>query len=197
MPELSEALQKLMSWFENYTPEKALEFEPGLSPTEIEHVLSQLNFPVPHDVVKLYEWRNGMKTIDSFSDFYAGYTFLPLEYGIKEHFELCETYQIVSESDSQIVQLAPDNSLPFLQFQGNYYSFQGGGEKSVASSIYHISDTYQVDRYYDSLLGMILTIVECYESGIYRLNQGGSQNPEALSREKETRFKYNPGSIVM
>ncbi|MEC4894337.1 MAG: hypothetical protein SAL07_02925 [Oscillatoria sp. PMC 1051.18] len=65
MSNLTEALNRIMNWLEEYQPEYAASFLPGLSRSEIDELIQPFNIVIPEEIYELYQWRNG-RSIEPF-----------------------------------------------------------------------------------------------------------------------------------
>ena len=75
MSELTNALDRILNWFENNKPSTIESLQPGLTIEEIEEKAKDLPFRLTQEVYELYQWKNGM--IDDGSCFFECYRFLP------------------------------------------------------------------------------------------------------------------------
>ena len=77
MSELTNALDRILNWFQNNKPSTIDSLQPGLTVEEIEEKVKDLPFRLTQEVYELYQWRNGM--IDNGSYFFRYYRFISLE----------------------------------------------------------------------------------------------------------------------
>jgi cell wall assembly regulator SMI1 len=59
MSELTIALTRIAAWYQENMPQSCPVFQPGLSRSDIDELVKDLNFPVPDEVYELYEYCNG------------------------------------------------------------------------------------------------------------------------------------------
>jgi hypothetical protein len=59
MTKISELGDQLLSYLQRLTPDFAQGFHPGISRAEVNTALAPLDYTLPNDFYKLYEWRNG------------------------------------------------------------------------------------------------------------------------------------------
>lgn len=88
MSNLTEALNRIMSWLEQYQPEYAASFLPGLSRQEIDELVAPLSVLLPEEIYELYQWRNG-RAIEPFSygrPSLSIYEYLPLQEALEPNF---------------------------------------------------------------------------------------------------------------
>ncbi|NEO88310.1 MAG: SMI1/KNR4 family protein [Spirulina sp. SIO3F2] len=82
MSQLTEALNRIMNWLQEYQPDYAASFLPGLSRQEIDEITAPLNLYIPEEIYELYQWRNGRSVvpfIDTDLSRFEIYEFLPLK----------------------------------------------------------------------------------------------------------------------
>lgn len=177
MSELTNALNRILNWFENNKPSIIESLQPGLSIEEIDEKVKDLPFRLTQEVYELYQWRNGM--IDDGSCFFKYYRFLPLEETLEE---------------SNLFEEAWGLSLPFgwfpvFEFEGGFYSVIGAEEKTETSPI--IYTYHRIDIAYRNLTNMMLYIAECYETGAYYVGESGELKENQVGA-KNILLKYNP-----
>ncbi|MDZ8088454.1 MAG: hypothetical protein RMY16_23260 [Nostoc sp. DedQUE12b] len=82
MTALTEALKKIMKWLQQYQPEFAASFLPGLTREEIQEKTKDLPGLVPEEIYELYQYRNGtIKEMKSTVD--PVFQFLPLDEAVQ------------------------------------------------------------------------------------------------------------------
>jgi hypothetical protein len=61
MPKLTEHLNQITEWIQQYNPDKwhEIKLDPGLSLGQIQSHLEGKSFVLPAEIIELYEWRNG------------------------------------------------------------------------------------------------------------------------------------------
>ncbi|MHC5611884.1 MAG: SMI1/KNR4 family protein, partial [Nostoc sp.] len=85
MSDIKEALDRINYWFKENHPAKIASLASGISPLEIDNVLSTLSFKVSQEVREIYEWSNGYPKYDCADDWIFSYMFLlSLESAVKE-----------------------------------------------------------------------------------------------------------------
>ncbi|MBV6621896.1 MAG: hypothetical protein KI793_02910 [Rivularia sp. (in: Bacteria)] len=157
MSELTNALNRILNWFQHNKTSTVESLQPGLTVEEIDEKVKDLPFRLTQEVYELYQWRNGM--IDDGNCFFQAFRFFPLEEAIEE---------------SQIMEEAWGLSLPFgwfplFEFEGEFFSAVGAEEKTENSPILH---TYHgIDISYRNLTNMMLYMTECYETGAYYVGE--------------------------
>ena len=177
MSELTNALDRILNWFQQNKSSIIESLQPGLSIEEIEEKVKDLPFRLTQEVYELYQWRNGM--IDDGSCFFSGYRFLPLEEGL-------EYSKNVGE---YIDSLLPFGWLPLFEFNGGYFAIICSEEQTDKSLVL---DTFEdIDIIQSNLTNMILYIAECYETGAYYIGESGSLSENEIAA-KNILLKYNP-----
>ncbi len=173
MSDLTNALDRILDWFQNNKPSTIDSLQPGLTTEEIESKVKDLPFRLTQEVYELYQWRNGM--IDDGSCFFRYYRFLPLE-----ETNLCEEAWGLS---------LPFGWFPLFEFEGEFFAAVGAEENTENSLILH---TYEgIDIIYRSLTNMMLYIAECYETGVYYIGESGELEENRIAA-KNILLKYNP-----
>lgn len=177
MSELTNALNRILYWFENNKPSTIESLQPGLTIEEIESKVKDLPFRLTQEVIELYQCRNGM--IEDGSCFFRYYRFLPLEETLEES-NLCEEAWGLS---------LPFGWFPLFEFEGEFFAVVGAEENTENSLILH---TYEgIDIIHRSLTYMMLYIAECYETGAYYIDESGKLEENQVAA-KNILLKYNP-----
>jgi hypothetical protein len=186
MSDLTSALNRIMAWLEQHSPSSASGFQAGLSSEIIEEKLGQLPFCVSREVYDLYKWRNGD---ESYSSVFKYLWMLNLD-------EACEISEDVNHEDLLEMrgQDEPQYLFPLFNFDGEYFAVQGGGTLIDSAPVFHVGTAYDINFAFVSLTGMMLAMAECYESGVYIVNEDGL---EVIDKIKfgEIRRKHNPGTV--
>ena len=177
MSELTNALYRILSWFENNKPSTIESLQPGLTIEEIEEKAKDLPFRLTQEVYELYQWRNGM--IDDGSCFFRYYRFISLE-------EALEELKLMEEAWGLSL---PFGWFPLFEFEGKFFSAVGAEENTENSPILR---TYEgIDIIHRSLANMMLCIAECYETGAYYIDKSGNLEENEVAA-KNILLKYNP-----
>ena len=130
MSELTNALNRILNWFESNKPSTIESLQAGLTIEEIDEKVKDLPFRLTQEVYELYQWRIGI--IYEVIEFFPGYRFLPLE-------ESSEYSKNVSE---HIDSFLPFGWFPLFQFEGQMISVICAEEK--------IKDSLILDIYEDT-----------------------------------------------
>ncbi|MEM7716056.1 MAG: hypothetical protein AAF349_21205 [Cyanobacteria bacterium P01_A01_bin.68] len=155
MSELTNALNRILNWFQEHKSSTIDSLQPGLTIKEIESKVKDLPFRLTQEVYELYQWRNGM--IDDGSCFFSSYRFLPLEEAIEE-------LKIMGEAWGLSL---PFGWFPLFEFEGEFFSAVGAEENTENSPILH---TYHgIDIAYRNLTNTMLYVGECCDTGAYHI----------------------------
>lgn len=188
MSALTEALNRILHWLQQYSPNAISGFAPGLPLVEIETKLSQLPFRVSQEVYELYQWRNG----NPYDGVFVYHRLLGLDSALEYAAAINESYwREVREQDGD-----PQYLFPVLDFDGEYFAVPGGDASSPHAPVFHIGcDDGSLSFAFTSLTNMMLAIAECYETGIYTHINGDLEVADVV-RFGEIRRKYNPDTVA-
>jgi hypothetical protein len=159
MSALTDALERILNWFQENKPDYPMSLQPGLTIEEIEEKVKNLPFKLPKEVYELYQWRNGI--CDEYEGFFEYYRFLPLKEA------LCEQ-QLMSEAWGLSL---PFGWFPLFYFEREYFSAIGAQEDTASSVI--VKTYYEIDVVYGSLTNMMQFIAECYLKNAYFIDKNG------------------------
>lgn len=198
---LTNALERILKGMQKYDARIAYLLQPGLNYLEIEEKVRVIPFRLPQEFYELYQWRNGFipGTKEAFSSL-GGHDFFSLDWLIKEYFHRLEDlnkhanfYEKFSHEYIRTPQW-----FSFLGHDKQDYFIIGEQEQKQESPVYcfDYGDIYDFrpKLKYSSLTSMMLTIAECYETGVYynvEVKYGklfGMNYPASESIRK----KYNP-----
>ncbi|HEY9860623.1 MAG TPA: SMI1/KNR4 family protein [Candidatus Obscuribacterales bacterium] len=187
MSALTDALDRILRWLQQHSPNAVSGFAPGLPLVEIEAKLSQLPFRVSQEVYELYQWRNG----NPYDGAFVYHRLLDLEGALEYAAVINESYWLeVREQDG-----TPQYLFPVLGFDGEYFAIPGGDVSSPHAPVFHIGcDDGSLSLAFTSLANMMLAIAECYEAGVYA-NLNGCLEVVNTIRFGEIRRQYNPGTV--
>ena len=177
MSELTNALDRILNWFQNNKPSTIDSLQPGLTVEEIEEKAKDLPFRLTQEVYELYQWRNGM--VDDGSCFFSAFRFLPLEEAIKYSKSVVEDIEI----------FFPFGWLPIFEFEGDYSAVICAEEKTESSLILDIYEDTNIAH--QSLTNMMCCIAECYETGAFYIDESGNLEENEVAA-KNILLKYNP-----
>ena len=173
MSVLTESLERIFNWFQQYSPRLALSLKPGLTTEEIEDKVKELPFALPGEVYELYQWRNGIDIKFGFNkdngNFLPCYCFLDIDWAL-------EVYNTRVENSKDFPDVETWNLywFPILFRDIEYYFVIGEEEaKDTATVLNFDIENGGAQISYVSLTNMMLTIAECYETGAYYLHEKG------------------------
>ncbi|MEM9926153.1 MAG: hypothetical protein AAF915_20775 [Cyanobacteria bacterium P01_D01_bin.50] len=177
MSELTNALDRILNWFQDNKSSTIDSLQPGLTIEEIESKVKDLPFRLTQEVYELYQWRNGM--IDDGSCFFQNYRFIPLEETLEESNLFEEAWGLS----------LPFGWFPLFEFEGEFFAVVGAEENSNNSPILH---TYEgIDLIHRNLTNMMCCIAECYDTGAYYIGELGNLEENKIAA-KNILLKYNP-----
>jgi hypothetical protein len=185
MSDLTEALDRILTWLRANNSVAASGFQPGILSEEIDDNLNKLPFFVSREVSELYRWRNGD---ESYSSAFGYLWLLNLE-------TACEFSEFVNDASLREMRSEdePQYLLPLFDFDGEYFAVQGSEVQTDKAPIFHVGTSYDLKFAFTNLTGMMQAIAECYESGIYRVDENGLEVVDPV-RFGEIRRKHNPGT---
>jgi hypothetical protein len=188
MNKLTETLVKLETYLSNCRPDLYTKLLPGLSIQEVENIAKDIPFQLPLEVHELYQWHNGINVeYESKDEFFPNERFFaPLSYCVQRYFE----FRDLGLSEEFVNPLW----FPLIDSDGHSYFCTGSNEKIKSSPIVFLTthDDWDFVECYDSLEGMILTILECFETEVYYYEDGIINSLEL--KEDLVRAKYNPNT---
>lgn len=196
--ELTNVLNRILSWIERHEPSWIEYLYPGLSKDDIDDLVRDLPIQFPPELYELYQWRNGAAKGDEWKEtawIFHSWTFRPLQ-------------EVVAGLRRQSYKYQTDNLIyldiiKFFKVEFNYLSIFYHQESRNYGCIMLIDKTLKscpiiflrfvggdltLLENYTSLTSMMLTIAECYETGAYFIGDYISRNPE---KEYQIWRKYN------
>jgi hypothetical protein len=189
MSQLTDALNRIQTWLINNYPIVGESITPGLNREEIQAILETLPFSLPEEVYELYQWSRGHygEALNALCfDPYEVMYHVSLEYAI-------ELQSILEQADADecITKYIGKPLLPLFEFNGEPFCVVGNWEDKKSSPIILISKINAITIHYTSLTSMMLTVAESFESGVFCLDEKGSQewNEEVFS---PIYIKHNP-----
>ncbi|HEY9848805.1 MAG TPA: hypothetical protein V6D28_05075 [Leptolyngbyaceae cyanobacterium] len=187
MVTLTEALNRIMKWLQQYTPEFANSFLPGLTREEIEEIIKALPGKVPEEIYQLYQFRNGtLKEMKS--TVYPLFEFLPLA----ESVEVCLSIIDNFGKDEPLV-YEGKYLLPFLCDNCCYCAVLLNEEQQPESPVIDIAAECDLSMMYRNLTSMMLTLAEYLESEVCYLDTEGFLVTDDDRKMAQIFQKYNPG----
>ena len=175
---LSEILEEILQYSSIETKEN---LRAGLSQGQLEEILKDFPFYLPKEVMELYQWHDGTE-VDHYGDcqLFHYHTFLPIKYALNVR----ESFLPTEKDDYSYFQ---PELLPLFEFEGEFYCTQYSKESSETAPVWFI---YHDDSVvYDSLTTMLQSILECYKTGAYLLNEDEEIVDE--QRVADIKLKWN------
>jgi cell wall assembly regulator SMI1 len=191
MTGLTAAIERIMNWLQQYQPEFAASFLPGLTREQIQEQTKDLPGFIPEEIYELYQYRNG--TLEEMkSTVYPIFQFLPLD-------EAVEIFPDFFDPDETDYSYLYENKclFPFLRDNCSHCAVLLDDKKQLVSPVIDIADEGDISLMYQSLTSMMLTIADYLETGVCYLDAEGFlvTDEEDKQDEKMTAIflKYNPG----
>ncbi|AFY80207.1 HEAT repeat domain-containing protein [Oscillatoria acuminata] len=194
--ELTDALNQILSWVEQYKPWFVDYLQPGLSKNEIDKLVKNLPVQVPPEVYELYQWRNGATKGDLCKEtawIFENWTFQPLQEALLRAQSYHSSLSPSKPEGVDLVKLFPI----FYPPQGPE---QGVIEISINKEFYSPVIFLDFEQWpdtikkYASLTSMMLTMAECYETGAYYHDEKAYDQSYISSHPEQVRQiwrKYN------
>ncbi|MGB3756978.1 MAG: SMI1/KNR4 family protein [Rivularia sp. (in: cyanobacteria)] len=210
MQRLTNALDRISNWMQQYRPEFVSLLQVGLKAEQIDDKLKDLPFKLDEQFYELYGWHNGSGGYGlkiNQVEFFPGYLYYSLEEAIGKYKEFMEIENNVrifykdkkteSSKESRSFEEWSSYWFPIFHDDGQCYFaiFSENSEDKVPIGLYDPEWT-EPEIIYDDLTAMILTVAECYESGAYYINEEGFLEEDELKVAQIIR-KYNPGKIEL
>lgn len=163
MSALTEALEQIEYWLWQNYPDIAKSLTPGLTPEEINSITENLPFKISREIQELYEWHNGSGHFSFFVSVYdsnEGLGFLSLEKAI-DNSHVDEAGHISQGRNLRGFHMYPE----FERWV--HFLICNNSEKSP---ILVVTDDPYTRLGSTSLTSMALTTLECYKTGVFKIN---------------------------
>jgi len=181
--DLTNALNRILTWLKQNKSNYVNCLQPGLSKTEIDQIVRDLPFTIPSEIYELYQWRNGaIEGEMGIAALFGGWSFYPLEQIVLNYEKAHKERQKMILAKISFIKLsdfAPyiDNFTPLKVFQ-SFDEWRYTGSVWLNQNLdfhpvvfdYFEAGVFEVTRMYTSLTSMMQTIAECYETGAYSIN---------------------------
>lgn len=189
---MTEALERILIWLQQNAPSSASCLQPGLTYSEIENKVQNLLFLLPAEVYDLYQWRNGVYYgEEDFNFFCPGYCFNSLEEALIQYEELVDSAEkLAEELWLDPAEIWNQNWFPIFSYDRDYLFIIGEAEqqKSISPVMGSFRGNPGPNLMYSSITNMMLTVAECYDTGVYYLDEDNyvtiNYAQEELVREK-------------
>jgi hypothetical protein len=140
---------------------------PGLSEQEIQDKVGHLTFPLPPEIVELYQWRNG-QTPESQILLFRDQRFLSLDEALDDY-QMIQTY-FVPALGGVDVGVDLKSCFPFAGFEGANYVVPCRGQTLVTGYDLPVISVFEgIEVHFLSFRTMADTIVAWYEAGVHRV----------------------------
>lgn len=200
--ELTDALNRILSWIEQHKPKYVEYLYPGLSKDEIDGLVQDLPIQFSPELYELYQWRNGARLGDMGQEtawLFENWTFTPLQ-------EIVAQYQ-KELSEKQFRSSRPIKTVPYFKYFKGLKIFYNlawtqSGSVFIKNTLDFCPVIFQdfeegglsILKKYSSLTNMMLTMAECYETGAYFIEPeeyGGYFIIRHPEKERQIWYKYN------
>jgi hypothetical protein len=191
MTELTDALERILAWRREHKPTDCDRFKPGLSLAEIQEKLSRFPCQLPREIYTLYQWHNGTNDDSWDCGVFVYHSFMDIDYALQQAEEYIneETQRRYREQKGLPLYL-----FPFCDFEGEYFAVAGADIERSSAPVFFIDETGDVVLAFNSLTNMMLTLAECYETGIYAVGDNRFVDVVDEVAFGEIRLKHNPGT---
>ncbi|MEG4345202.1 HEAT repeat domain-containing protein [Microcoleus sp. A003_D6] len=198
--ELTDALNRILSWIERHEPSWIEYLYPGLSKDEIDDLVRDLPIQFYPELYELYQWRNGAVEGDEWKEtawIFHSWAFRPLQEIVAELRQDIFTHQTIQTNNIADVGIIKPYWGNFKYLNIFYHILWEDNGCVLINNIlnfcpiiFHRLEEGELTllEKYTSLTSMMLTIAECYETGAYFIGDYISRNPE---KEYQIWRKYN------
>ncbi|MEG4319893.1 MULTISPECIES: HEAT repeat domain-containing protein [unclassified Microcoleus] len=198
--ELTDALNRILSWIERHEPSWTEYLYSGLSKDEIDDLVRDLPIEFPPELYELYQWRNGAVEGDEWKEtawIFHSWTFRPLQEvvaGLHRDIFTHQTIQTDNIADVDIIKHYWKNCNYLNIFYQILWEDNGcvliNNILNLCPIIFQRLEEGELTllEKYTSLTSMMLTIAECYEAGAYFIGDYIYRHPE---KEYQIWRKYN------
>ncbi|HEY9815630.1 MAG TPA: SMI1/KNR4 family protein [Candidatus Obscuribacterales bacterium] len=193
MTDLIDALERIYAWLQKNKPEYMYRFQPGLPLDYLQKKLKKFPRYLPQELYTLYQWHNGTNNEDWDCGIFVYHSFLDIDYAMKQ-----AEFGFINHS-SQIRnrqrEYLPTYVFPFCDFEGEHFVVEGMDYESETAPVYFMDQLGEIHLAFTSLTTMMLTIAECYETGIYEVAEDRYIDIVDYAAFGAVRLAYNPGTV--
>ncbi|OUL18578.1 hypothetical protein BV378_36555 [Nostoc sp. RF31YmG] len=166
MSALTDALDRILAWLQQYRPSHVSLLQPGLTAKEIEEIIADMPLQLTQDIRELYQWRNGSRIIGEYKEFawtFEFFSFYPLQIVVNGYLDRAKREKVElfgfehPNALNIFLSVEPtDIGYVFIEEQAQeaapvvFEYCKGGGCNPIIK--------------YSSLTNMMLTIAEIYEN---------------------------------
>lgn len=175
---------------------------PGLDETEIRQACAAVALTLPRSAIELYQWSGGLRPGSGIcTEFFPGY-------GMDSFWEMVEIYSELSNApDYPRFRKETMTWFPIFRSGGtDFYGICCNDRDAEEANIIDDDNEAEPEVAYLSLASMLRTHLECFETGVYYVNEQGiltvgvptyndhGQLVEVdLSKFNEVALEFNPG----
>ena len=212
MLEFQQNLNFIEEWLKHHQPNSYSALQPGLSRAKLEYLLETLTFYLPTEFYELYQWHDGMMSLDFGSDLYngspdqlfPGYTFNPIQDAIDLRSEIADDVgalllEKMREEDGIWIEhsgILKNYFLPIFTLDcKEHLCLFGTTEKNEFSPLMRFFSEGEIYFLYDDLNRAVETIASCSQNGAYYTFEYPDGEKEVRcdeKREEEMRMFLNP-----
>lgn len=178
MSKLTDALNRIMNWLEEYQPEHVASYLPGLSRSEIDKLIKPFNLLIPEEIYELYQWRNGRDSelLDTYITFGVSIDdFLPLHDAVKEDL-------IGWINNPQVdggflnTEYEGRTLFPFLgHFDPDLFTISLSSKEEESYPVVSLAEGCDPLPICPSVTSMMCMLAEAYETGAYYFNENNNK----------------------
>jgi cell wall assembly regulator SMI1 len=178
------ALERIKTLHEHNGAKVVNSLQKGLDEQTILKGFQSIGLKPPHELVLLYQWRNGCDPISN-TPFIWYHDFLPLDRALSEYKTLVENRRLTGWHESWF---------PVFQFQGEYYflACEPGIEKATAVRHYFVEET-ETKAIFANLGNMMETMARVFETGAVWLDKESGAFKDDVQRIADVHQRLNPG----
>jgi cell wall assembly regulator SMI1 len=186
MSDLIIALDRILTWIQTVKPTLAETLQPGLSKAEIKKKTENLPFDLSQEIYELYQWHNG--TNDKMECwFFAEYNFNSLDESLALYQKLM-SWQDEFQTEFHEMWNSMWFPLFVLDIKENLFTVCADEKLQNSPILKYFIESGETIKY-KSLTNMMLVIAECYETGVYYVDEIGIDFDE--DEVDAVRLKYN------
>ncbi|NJK64649.1 MAG: hypothetical protein HC921_19875 [Synechococcaceae cyanobacterium SM2_3_1] len=179
---IAEIMESILNYTSAVDSELRNSLRDGLSSQQIDDYIQNMSIQIPSEVEELYKWHDGMNDESRWENqrvlLYYHY-FLPFSESLDIY------YTWVKNRANEDLRL-----FPIFEFENEFYATSCSSTKQNSSPIYNVYGGSTIA--YDSLKTMLMSILECYESGAYQIGSDRWDLEIDEERAAEIKLRWNP-----
>jgi len=190
-------LDRLQSTLQKHAPMVLTNLYPGLSEAQLIAFEAEGGLQLPEEMRALYRWRNGAFTNQA-DGIIPGHWFPPLEWLLANRAALraqlqahtavqIAAYRVFTGHREGWIEVFPDGA-------GDGYFYDPKRSEKEGPFFYNFAETgyYQ---WFPSFRNFLAGVIECYESGAYRVAAGGTRMEEDSERTETILKRYGSHNL--